>query len=184
LRTQSTTQDDLTFLPLRVTRVGASGKQSLDRADKQRLINACLQPGASLSGLALKAGVNANQLRKWVQLREQSNAPVKDGMLVTSSAFVPVVAIDDPAPALSQAPAPWPMPEPKRSPLSPRAGFNGGRPSEQSLRQKIISSSSLVSSSSTSVVNHVPSCRFDDRKLNGDRIKSLRGRVRGTNRAL
>lgn len=115
------TQDDLTFLPLRVTRVGAGGKRSFDRADKQRLIDACLQPGASLSGLALKAGVNANQLRKWVQLREQSNAPVKDGMVVTSSAFVSVVAIDDPAPALSPAPAPWPTPEPKRSPLSPRA---------------------------------------------------------------
>jgi transposase len=115
------TQDDLTFLPLRVTRVGAGGKRSFDRADKQRLIDACLQPGASLSGLALKAGVNANQLRKWVQLREQSNTPVKDGMVVTSSAFVPVVAIDDPAPALSAAPAPWPMPEAKRSPLSPRA---------------------------------------------------------------
>jgi transposase len=117
------TQDDLTFLPLRVTRVGAGGKRSFDRADKQRLIDACLQPGASLSGLALKAGVNANQLRKWVQLREQSNAPVRGGMVVTSSAFVPVVAIDDPAPApaLSPAPAPWPMPEPKRSPLSSRA---------------------------------------------------------------
>jgi transposase len=39
--------------------------------DKQRLIKACLQPGASLSGLALKAGVNANQLRKWVRLDQR-----------------------------------------------------------------------------------------------------------------
>jgi transposase len=115
------TQDDLSFLPLRVTRVGAGGKRSFDRADKQRLIDACLQPGASLSGLALKAGVNANQLRKWVQLREQSNAPVKDGMVVTSSAFVPVVAIDDPAPRLAAASAPLPIPEPERSRPSPRA---------------------------------------------------------------
>jgi transposase len=115
---------------MRMTRVGAGGKRSFDRAAKQRLIDACLQPGASLSGLALKAGVNANQLRKWVQLREQSNAPVKDGMIVTSSAFVPIVAIDDPAPALSPAPAPWPMPEPKRSPLSPRAAPTA-RPSAQ-----------------------------------------------------
>ncbi|KAA1004104.1 transposase [Paraburkholderia panacisoli] len=117
------TQDDLTFLPLRVTRVGAGGKRSFDRADKQRLIDACLQPGASLSGLALKAGVNANQLRKWVQLREQANAPVKDGMVVTSSAFVPVVAIDDPAPALAPARAAWPLPDPERSPVSPRAAL-------------------------------------------------------------
>jgi transposase len=98
------TEDDLTFLPLRVTRVGVGGKRSFDQWDKQRLVDACLQPGASLSGLALKAGVNANQLRKWVQLREQSNAPVKDGMVVMSSAFVPVVAIDDPA--STPAPAP------------------------------------------------------------------------------
>lgn len=78
------TQDDLL---LRVTRIGAGGKRSFDRADKQRLIDACLQPGAPLSGLALKAGVNANQLRKWVQLREQSNAPEKDCMVVTPSAW-------------------------------------------------------------------------------------------------
>jgi transposase len=115
------TEDDLTFLPLRVTRVGVGGKRNFDPLGKQRLVDARLQPGASLSGLALKAGVNANQLRKWVQLREQSNGPVKHGMVVTSSAFVPVVAIDDPAPASTPAPAPWPVPEPERSPLSPRA---------------------------------------------------------------
>jgi transposase len=50
------TQNDLTFLPLRVTHVGAGGKRSFDPVDKRRLIEACLQPGASLSGLALKAG--------------------------------------------------------------------------------------------------------------------------------
>jgi len=56
---------------LRVTRGGTGGKRSFDRADKQRLIGACLQPGASPSGLARKAGMNASQLRKRVQLREQ-----------------------------------------------------------------------------------------------------------------
>jgi transposase len=111
------TEDDLTFLPLRVTRIGVGGKRSFDQLGKQRLVDACLQQGASLSGLALKAGVNANQLRKWVQQREQSNGAVKDGMVVTSSAFVPVVAIDDPAPV--SAPALWPVPEPERAPLSP-----------------------------------------------------------------
>jgi transposase-like protein len=61
------TEDELGFLPLRVTRVGVGGKRSFDPADKRRLVEACLRPGASLSGLALKAGVNANQLHKWVQ---------------------------------------------------------------------------------------------------------------------
>ncbi|WP_418230232.1 hypothetical protein [Burkholderia mayonis] len=49
------TQDELTFLPLRVARMGVGGKRSFDQADKQRLIDACLQPGASLSGRAMKA---------------------------------------------------------------------------------------------------------------------------------
>ncbi|MPW11294.1 transposase [Paraburkholderia sp. CNPSo 3155] len=85
-------QNDLSFLPLRVTHVGVGGKRSFDPMDKRRLIEACLQPGASLSGLALRAGVNANQLRKWVRLHQQSNAPVSEGL---PCAFVPVVAIDD-----------------------------------------------------------------------------------------
>jgi transposase len=115
------TQDDLTFLPLRVTRVGVGGKRSFDAKDKQRLVDACLQSGASLSGLALKAGVNANQLRKWVQLREQSNALVRNGMAVAPSAFVPVVAIDGPAPVLASAPAAQLIPERAPSRLSSRS---------------------------------------------------------------
>jgi hypothetical protein len=34
--------DDLSFLPLRVTRVGVGGKRSFDPADKRRLVDACL----------------------------------------------------------------------------------------------------------------------------------------------
>jgi transposase len=115
------TQDDLSFLPLRVTRVGVGGKRSFDPMDKRRLIEACLQPGASLSGLALKAGVNANQLCKWVRLHEGSNTPVRDGgTAVGASAFVPVVAIDGPAPVLAALPAARPVPEREPSRLSPR----------------------------------------------------------------
>jgi len=114
------TQDDLSFFPLRVTRVGVGGKRSFDPIDKRRLIEACLQPGASLSGLALKAGVNANQLHKWVRLHERSNTPVRDGTVVGASAFVPVVAIDGPAPVLTAVPAARPVPEREPSRLSPR----------------------------------------------------------------
>ncbi|MBB5507279.1 transposase-like protein [Paraburkholderia sp. JPY681] len=39
------TQDDLSFLPLRVTRVGIGGKRSFDPLDKRRLVAACEQPG-------------------------------------------------------------------------------------------------------------------------------------------
>lgn len=97
------TEDDLSFLPLRVTRVGVGGKRSFDPADKRRLVEACLRPGASLSGLALRAGVNANQLHKWVRGREQGGAPVRHDVAVSLSAFVPVVAIDEPTPVTAFA---------------------------------------------------------------------------------
>ncbi|CAH2806797.1 MAG: Mobile element protein, partial [Candidatus Burkholderia crenata] len=125
LRTQSIIKNDLSFLPLRMTRVGAGGKRSFDPADKQRLIDVCLEPGASLSGLALKAGVNANQLRKWVRLREQSNAAVMRGnVALAPSAFMAVVAIDDtvPVPVSSPAAPRVSVPEPEPSRLSPRSG--------------------------------------------------------------
>jgi transposase len=60
------TQTDFDFLPLRVIGKTADGKNRYDRAGKRKLIEACQKPGASVAGLALKAGVNANQLRKWI----------------------------------------------------------------------------------------------------------------------
>ena len=115
------TENDLTFLPLRVTRVGVGGKRSFDPVDKQRLVDACLRPGASLSGLALKAGVNANQLRKWVELREQSTATARGDTTVGFPAFVPVVAIDDTAPVSATAPAARHTHERERADSSPLA---------------------------------------------------------------
>lgn len=93
------TQNEVDFLPLRVTGVTATGKRRFDAEGKRKLIEACLQPGASIAGLALKAGVNANQLHKWIQLRERANA-VAARVSVESlpSAFVPVVPINEVAP--------------------------------------------------------------------------------------
>jgi transposase len=65
--------------------------------------------------------VNANQLRKWVRLREQSTAPARSNTAVGLSAFVPVVAIDDAAPVSVTAHAARPTPEPQRADLSPPA---------------------------------------------------------------
>lgn len=68
------TPNEVDFLPLRVTGVTGAGKRKFDAEGKRKLIEACLQPGASITGLALKAGVNANQLHKWVELRKRANA--------------------------------------------------------------------------------------------------------------
>jgi transposase len=114
------TQDDLSFLPLRVTRVGVGGKRSFDPIDKKRLIDACLQPGTSLSALALKAGVNANQLHKWVRLHEQSNTAAREETHVAASVFVPVVAIPDTPMVTAGAPVSQPCPPSGSLRLSPR----------------------------------------------------------------
>lgn len=58
--------------PLRLETVGVlrNGRRRYDPGSKQRLVEACLQPGVSLAGLALQHGVNANLLRKWVAKRQ------------------------------------------------------------------------------------------------------------------
>lgn len=93
------TQNEVNFLPLRVTGVTATGKRRFDAEGKRRLIEDCLQPGASIAGLALKAGVNANQLHKWIQLSERANAAAATVSIEPMpSAFVPVVAVNEVAP--------------------------------------------------------------------------------------
>ncbi|WP_082251983.1 IS66-like element accessory protein TnpA [Burkholderia pseudomallei] len=91
---------DLNFLPLKVTHVSPNGKRSFDPDGKYRLLEACLQPGVSLSGLALKAGVNANQLRKWGEMCRKAGVVAGSARTIEAepSAFVPVVTIASAAP--------------------------------------------------------------------------------------
>lgn len=56
---------------LETVSVTRDGRRRYDPASKDRLVEACLQPGVSLAGLALQHGVNANLLRKWVATRRQ-----------------------------------------------------------------------------------------------------------------
>jgi transposase len=73
---------------LRVTAVLRNGRRRFDPLSKARLVEACLEPGVSIAGLALEYGVNANLLRKWVKQREEQTA-VSTG-LSFASPFVPV----------------------------------------------------------------------------------------------
>ena len=75
---------------LRVRLVGRDGRRRYDPGSKERLVAACLQPGVSISGLALTHGVNANLLHKWV--KDAREAGVSAGS--ASSSFIPVVAAD------------------------------------------------------------------------------------------
>ncbi|WP_366142424.1 transposase [uncultured Roseibium sp.] len=59
-----------------------------------RLVGSCLEPGVSVSRLALDNGVNANLLRKWIKAAKEA------GTVPSSSApaFVPVLAVDSSSP--------------------------------------------------------------------------------------
>jgi transposase len=52
---------------LRVRLVGRNGRRRYEAASKERLVTACLEPGVSVSRLALEHGVNANLLRMWIK---------------------------------------------------------------------------------------------------------------------
>jgi transposase len=83
--------------PLRLEAVGAlrNSRRRYDPASKQRLVEACLQPGVSLAGVALRHGVNANLLRKWVagQQRQQRNGVAVGAIERATEVFVPVVKL-------------------------------------------------------------------------------------------
>jgi transposase len=57
------TIEEIDVLLLQPIRVRSNGKRDYDPAAKQRLVQMCLSSGASVSSMALKAGINANQLR-------------------------------------------------------------------------------------------------------------------------
>ena len=88
-------KDDFDFLPLKATHVGRGGKRSFDPGDRRRLIKACRQPGVSVSSMALKAGVNANQLRRWIRDDEKKHEGAAAMLVIVNAptAFVPVVEI-------------------------------------------------------------------------------------------
>lgn len=71
---------------LRVRLVGRDGRRRYDPASKNRLVAACLEPGVSVSKLALEYGVNANLLRKWIKERKESH-PLPPS---SPPAFIPV----------------------------------------------------------------------------------------------
>ena len=88
------TDDDLNFLPLKVTKVGATGKRTFDTDSKRRLLQACRRPGVSISGMALKAGINANQLHKWMR-DDEREAALAGATKPDAPAFMPVLTLGE-----------------------------------------------------------------------------------------
>ena len=70
-------------------------RRTHSEAFKQSLIEACGGPGASVAGLALANGINANQLRRWMRERgieppELSCLPLRVAASEPMGGFVPV----------------------------------------------------------------------------------------------
>ncbi len=71
---------------LLVRRILRNGRRRYDPASKERLVAACLEPGVSVSRLALEYGINANLLRKWIKTTKDAGALPPPA----PSAFIPV----------------------------------------------------------------------------------------------
>lgn len=83
---------------LRVRLVGRNGRRRFETTSKERLVAACLEPGVSVSRLALEHGVNANLLRKWIKKdRAARSLPPS-----SPSAFIPVQLEESAERALSR----------------------------------------------------------------------------------
>jgi len=71
------------------------GRSIYDGQAKRQLIEACLEPGASVAELARECGVNANQLSTWIRQHEKAksktvSAANREVIEVPAAAFAPV----------------------------------------------------------------------------------------------
>jgi transposase-like protein len=89
------TEHDSAFLQRLVVGSKRDGRRRYDKQAKAELVQACLKPGVSVARVALKHGINANLLRKWItlHLQKQEQSPVAAAQFVapSPSPFVPVV---------------------------------------------------------------------------------------------
>ena len=60
-------------------------RSSYPKPFKAQVVQECLQPGATVSSVAIRHGINANVIRKWLPL-------YRDQLPATFPAFVPVRA--------------------------------------------------------------------------------------------
>jgi transposase len=116
-------ESNFDFLPLKVVSVGVDGKRRFDEHDRLRLIEACLLPSVSVARMAREAGVNANQLWRWIKSHEAARRSGIGGNAtgVEPAAFVPVIRLEGAVASIApEGPLtrPEPSPTPKRRELA------------------------------------------------------------------
>ena len=66
-----------------IARVPMRQRSSYPKPFKAQVVQECLQPGATVSSVAIRHGINANVIRKWLPV-------YRDQAVTTLPAFVPV----------------------------------------------------------------------------------------------
>jgi len=85
----------------RVERTNARGRHTYVPAFKRWIVEQAQRPGMSVAGLALSNQVNANQLRRWIQLHGTAAAALP----APRPALLPVTVVTQPS---SELPPRWP----------------------------------------------------------------------------
>ena len=66
-----------------IARISMRQRSSYPKPFKAQVVQECLQPGATVSSVAIRHGINANVIRKWLPV-------YRDQAVTTLPAFVPV----------------------------------------------------------------------------------------------
>jgi len=66
-----------------IARISMRQRSSYPKPFKAQVVQECLQPGATFSSVAIRHGINANVIRKWLPV-------YRDQAVTTLPAFVPV----------------------------------------------------------------------------------------------
>ena len=69
-----------------IARIYMRQRSSYPKPFKAQVVQECLQPGATVSSVAIRHGINANVIRKWLPV-------YRDQAVTTLPAFVPVQPI-------------------------------------------------------------------------------------------
>jgi transposase len=107
-----------------VERVMSNGKRVFALAFRRWLVKQARQPGASVAGLGLRHGINANQLRRWMLVDHKLDQGGAGGVAllavtVEDRQALPLIATSESASASLSTPvpssAPAAMPSPRRA---------------------------------------------------------------------
>ena len=92
-----------------VERLQSNGKRVFAFAFRRWLAEQARQPGASVAALALRHGINANQLRRWVAVEQRLAAGERVALLPVTIEAAPLLAATPSVAAAAAAPASGPI---------------------------------------------------------------------------